>query len=716
MNASSTRIRSQLLRYGFIGLLAVVIARVTYVQHADATLPSIAAKQWDATQTIMPMRGSIYDANGDQLAFDMPAYDVDIYPSGVAKSGAAVAQAVASGIASIVGAPTQFMDKEMKRSGWVQIYPYLVNVTLAHKDQLVALFHKYGLDNDINPTEIYDRMYPDGRFASEVVGFVDQTGQGAAGVELEYNKWLNGIPGTEKFQQDAAGNPLPFHPVVTKPVHNGDSVYLSLNASIQHYAEEALAVIKQRFTPEHATIIVSNPNTGAILAMATLPNYNPNDYWKFPSSTLDTNWAISDPFEPGSTFKIVTLTGALATHAISLNQTYMSGVDYVNGVPIHDWNIWGWGRITYREAMMLSSNVGFIHIGQAEGPLTLAHYIHLYGMDKPTGIDLPGEGTSILFNPHNINAVDFATTTFGQGLAVTPIQQMQEVDAVANGGRLLTPYVVQKVVAPNGKVVYNRRPRFVRRVAPKAIMKEIANVMVEDVSVYPGIDTAAAIPGYSVAGKSGTANIPDPKTGTYYANRYNLSFVGFVPANHPRIAIIVTVSDPHNTAQFGNDVASPAAAFVMSKTMQYLRVPPQGKTGTNPFADVSVKPYAPVPNVTGLSVSRADTVLKAAGFAVASIDHTGTVTRQWPAVGTREAQGTQVVIASSSSTALTGRVKVPDLRGMPMVEAVSVCSLLGIELNPVGDGYVSAQSLPAGRIVPLGTKLTVHFSPVAARE
>lgn len=714
MNASSTRTRSQWLRFGFIGLLAVVIARITYVQQADVTLPKIAAQQWNATQEIMPMRGSIYDANGDQLAFDMPAYDVDIFAPGVRGSGAEVAQQVTAGMAAIVGAPAAYLAQQWTRAGWVQVYPYLVNVTLAKKDALVALFHKYGLDNDINPTEIYDRMYPDGRFASEVLGFVDQTGQGAAGVELQYNKWLNGIPGTQTFEQDAAGNPLPFRPVVTKPVQNGDSVYLSIDASIQHYAEEALAVIQHRFTPQHATIIVSNPNTGAILAMATLPNYNPNHYWTFPGSTLDTNWAISDPFEPGSTFKIVTLTGALATHAISLNQTYMSGVDYVNGVPIHDWNIWGWGRITYREAMMLSSNVGFIHIGQAEGPLTLAHYIHLYGMDKPTGIDLPGEGTSILFDPHNINAVDFATTTFGQGLAVTPIQQLQEVDAVANGGRLLTPYVVQKVVAPNGKVVYNRAPRFVRRVAPVSIMKEIANVMVDDVSVYPGIDTAAAIPGYSVAGKSGTANIPDPKTGTYYANRYNLSFVGFVPANNPRIAIIVTVSDPHNTLQYGNDVASPAAAFVMSKTMQYLRVPPQGQAGPSPFADVAVKPYIPVPDVMGLSVKQATTTLQTAGFTVAAVDHSGVVTRQWPEIGTKEAEGTQVVIASSSSTSLSGRVKVPALHGMPMVEAVSVCSLLGIEMNPVGDGYVVAQSLRAGTIVPLGSLLTVHFSPHVA--
>jgi len=324
---------------------------------------------------------------------------------------------------------------------------------------------------------------------------------------------------------------------------------------------------------------------------------------------------------------------------------------------------------------------------------------------------LPGEAGSITFDPNHINAVDFATSTFGQGLAVTPIQQVQEVDAIASGGRLYTPYVVQKVVTPSGKVVYNHTPAFVRQVAPTAIMKQVSQIMVQDVT--EGIDSPAAIPGYELAGKTGTANIPKPGGG-YYKNRYNLSFIGFVPANHPRLAIFVTASEPHHTVQYGNDVASPAAKFVLENSLQYLRIPPQGKVNASPFAGVIKAPYHVVPNVQGMSVIAADARLTSAGFTVAAIDHSGLITRQWPQAGTRQAQGAQIVLASSHSTSLTGKVRVPSLLGMPMVEAVSVCSLLGIELDPVGDGYVTAQSLAPGQIVQLGAVLTAHFNPQAA--
>ena len=561
MKKVRTRFRAQVLRFSFIALLTIVVARITYVQHADArNLAKKAHQQWDVKQIIAPKRGSIFDANGDQLAFDMPAYNIDLNLHLIQKKSPAAIQNLANGLSLLTHAPAAQLLAQLERTntsnGWLQLYPYMVNVPLAEKGSILQLFSKAGLSEAINPYKIYHRVYPGGRFASEVVGFEDQSGNGAAGIELEYNSVLAGKPGLRQFTQDVTGNPIPFRSVVTKPVQNGDNVYLTIDASIQHYAEEALATIKKRFTPLHATIIVADPMTGAILAMATLPNYNPNRYWQFPASTLDTNWAISDPFEPGSTFKIVTLTGALATHSINLNQTYMSGVDYVNGVPIHDWNIWGWGRITYRQAMIISSNTGFIHIGQAEGPLTLAHYIHLFGMDKPTGIDLPGEGTSILFDPHHINAVDFATSTFGQGLAVPPIQQIAEAGAVANGGHLMTPYLVQKIVTPQGKVIFEHKPHIVRRVAPQAIMRTITNIMVQDVALDPY--AMAIIPGYNVAGKTGTANIPKPGGG-YYQNRYNLSFIGFVPAHHPALEIFVSANEPHNTIQYGNDVASPAA-------------------------------------------------------------------------------------------------------------------------------------------------------------
>ncbi len=707
------------MRFGFIGMLVIVTGRVYYVQNSDTFLKQKENQEWRAEQMIKPMRGSIYDANGDQLAFDMPAYDMDMYLPGIKSQGPLVIQKLANKLAPVIGAtPNTIVAAINSPDTWLRFYPYMVEVPLAEKDKILRIFSNFNLLNDINPYQTYKRVYPDGTFASDVIGFVDQAGPndsetGAAGIELQYNSYLTGKPGYKQFMSDSMGDPLPFDNVVTKPVHNGDNVYLTIDASIQHYAENALATIEKRFTPKHAAIIVADPSTGAILAMATLPNYNPNDYNRYPASTLDTNWAISDPFEPGSTFKIVTLTGALATHAINLNQTYMSGVDYVNGVPIHDWNIWGWGRITYRQAMIYSSNVGFIHIGQAEGPLTLAHYIHLFGMDKPTGIDLPGEGTSILFDPYHINAVDFATTTFGQGLAVTPIQQVAEVGAVANGGDLMKPYIVQKVVSPSGKVVYFRKPEIVRRVAPKAIMTEITNVMIQDVSQDPML--MAYVPGYNVAGKTGTANIPSPHGG-YYANRYNLSFVGFVPAHHPALEIYVTVSEPHHAIQYGNDVSSPAAKYVLQKSLAYLRIPPHGGAAQSPFAQVATTTYVSVPDLVGQSLNSANRTLKNLRLHPADLDASGVITKQWPQPGTRVGVSSQVILATTSETAVSGSVRIPNLLGMPMIEAVSASSLLGLQLELQGDGYVASQSIAPGKIVPLGTKIAAVFRPIAVKN
>lgn len=715
MNRRVTSVRSVALRTGFIVLFAAVVARIAYVQNLDRSVVGKGSQQWSANQTIKPMRGSIYDANGDRLAFDVPAYDLDMDIRAIQAQGPAKVRALAQQLSAAVGAPEALTQAQLTRKdvAWLRFYPYLADVSLARKQRVMAVFAKLGLQSDVNPYQTYKRVYPGGTFASQVIGFVDQSGgTGAAGVELQYNRYLTGTPGSERFLQDSLGNPIPFHPIVTQPVKNGDSVYLTIDAAVQHYAEEALATIAHNFHPAHAAIVVADPNTGAVLAMAALPNYNPNAYWAYPASTLDTNWAISDPFEPGSTFKIVTLTGALATHAINLNQTYMSGVDYVNGVPIHDWNWWGWGRITYRQAMIYSSNTGFIHIGQAEGPLTLAHYIHLYGMDKPTGIDLPGEGTSILFDAHNINAVDFATSTFGQGLAVTPIQQLQEVGAVANGGRLYTPYVVQRIVAPDGRVLYNRQPHVVRQVAPVAIMREITRVMVQDVNQDPGL--RAYIPGYSLAGKTGTANIPKPGGG-YYQNQYNLSFVGFVPASHPVFDIIVTVNEPHNTVQFGNDVASPAARFVLQKSLQYLQVPSDGPTGAAPAVHAKTVNYATVPDIVGDSVTTAIGALDGAGFTGDPIARTGRVTRQWPEAGQREVAGTLVTFVTTASAPSSGVVRVPNLWGMPMVQALSVCALLGLQLRPQGNGYASGQSAAPGSLAPVGSVLSVRFTPAPGR-
>lgn len=684
------------------------IGRLTYVEGWDPYVRGW-RREWTADETLSPVRGTIYDASGDVLAFDAQAYSLDMdLPLLRQEIPSRAWPAFVSRMAAESGAPVLAVEAQLRRTDtvWLRWYPYFVHVPLPRERKLLAVFRAFHVSNAVTATSSLEREYPAGSFASDVVGFVDSSGHGAGGVEYQYNRYLQGRPGSVRFTQDAAGNPVPFAPDVTRPAQNGDSVYLTINQFIQYDAQQVVDAMVKRFHLRHAAVIVADPYTGAILAMAVYPDYNPNEYWRYPAATLDTNWAISDPFEPGSTFKVVTMTGALATHAITLNQTYMSGVDYVNGVPIHDWNWWGWGRITFRQALLLSSNTGFIHIGQAEGPMTLAAYIHKFGMDRPTGIDLPGEGTSITFNPRHENAVDFATSTFGQGLAVTPIQQVQMIGAVANGGLAITPYVVQKIVAPDGRVVYRHRTHVVDRVAPRSIMQTMTSLLVQSVSV--GIANSAYVPGYQVAGKTGTAEIPKPGGG-YYANAYNLSFVGFAPASHPRFDLFVTAEDMH-TQQLSDAVAGPAAQRLIQSILAYDHVPPSGtpvapvQTGSHPVR------YVVVPDLTGHRVSKDETVLRNLGMTVLAVGHTGRVAQQWPAPGTREAAGKPVALITDVSVTSAGDVPVPDLRGLPMSGALRVCALLGLRLYPVGNGYVEGQSVRPGTRVPVGSTLRAQFT------
>lgn len=723
--------RIHFLRIFFISVLLIVLWRILYIQIHDRFISSLIQNEWRATSVIQPKRGTIFDSLGNPLAFSMPAYDMDIDLALIQQLPPQKLRAFSDRLAVITGASKSVIWSQLNRKNttWLRLYPYLVHVSYQTKNAILKLFSQYQLTTAVNPYRTYERVYPSGTLAAHVIGFLDQSGNGAAGIELEYNSYLKGQPGFQSYTQENGGTPIPLHPVVSKPVKNGDNVYLSINPAIESYADQALSTIETRFHPSHAAIIVSNPNTGAILAMAALPFFNPNDYWNYSPSTLNTNWAISDPFEPGSTFKIVTLTGALATHAINLNQTYMSGVDYVNGVPIRDWNLWGWGRISYRKAMIYSSNVGFIHIAQAEGVPTLYRYIHLYGLDKPTGIDLPGESSSILFPEKNLNPVDFATMAFGQGLAITPIQQIAEVGAVANGGKLLKPYLIQKIVAPNGKVVYRQHPEVVRRVAPKSIMEQVTRVMVQDVADNQ-YEVNAYIPGYNIAGKTGTAQIPNPNGGGYLQHQYNLSFIAFAPAYHPKLAIYVTVNEPHNTIQYGNSVASPAAQFVLKRSFSYLHLKPHTKAGTHPgeylpdpyawneyyqnptiLSATNQQTYITMPDLSGVSVLHAKALLTQDGLRVQTWPLGGYVIWQWPKPGHYVIPSQPVSILTTYNQMENGDVVVPNFNGMSMKVAIDEARVLGLQVKISGSGYAVKQNLAPLDKVPMGSVVHVVFAP-----
>jgi stage V sporulation protein D (sporulation-specific penicillin-binding protein) len=732
MNQKRTlRFRAGLLRLGFVLLLVVLIGRIGYLQIVDGKrLSAMAQENWMEMRQIEPIRGAIYDANGQKLAYTMPAFYLNLHPVMLKdKDPEYVAQKISDLSKGVIPKDKLYQILSKTDSdGWFTLQTYKIDQKT--KDSILDFLKTYTKETDVLSAEaesgVYfmdtvKRVYPFGNFASQVVGFTTGTGepdspiQGAAGIELQYNKLLSGQPGKETYMKDRDGNPLPFGQKVYQPPVEGKDVVLTIDETIQRFAEQAVDDIMKKYLPKEATIIVTRPKTGEVLAMANRPSFDPNNYTTADPAALYTNWGVNAVFEPGSTFKVLTLTAGLAEHKVSLDDTFQSGSIQVPGATIHDWNYTGWGRITYREAMIHSSNVGMVQIGQKLGAQLLYKYIQLFGFDKPTGIDLPGESSSLMNrNPEDWKPVDLATTSFGQNIAVTPIQQVAAVGAVANGGYLMKPYVVKEIRDPStGETIQETKPTVVRQVAPPDVIKTVREVMEEDVAKDE--TKAAYIPGYHVAGKTGTAQVPD-EHGHYSPDEYVCSFIGFAPANDPAIEIYVTVRnpDPSRALPFGNIVASPSAKWVINQTLHYLGVEPDATELANAKSSsgttsTSVTQYANIPNVVGQTLQQATTTAKQAGFQIQVIGNGNIITRQWPAANQQYVQGTRVIVLAGNSPG--DKPKMPDLTGISMREVSDILSVLHVGFTPEGSGFAVSQSIAPGSDIPVNANVKVQFAP-----
>ncbi|MDI3256139.1 MAG: penicillin-binding transpeptidase domain-containing protein [Kyrpidia sp.] len=707
------RLRHLWLLLGLSGTLFGIAFRLGWIQVVDT--PAWAAKAdnvWVADQDLPAKRGAILDRNGRVLATTAVAYNVilhtkpDEFPDIPTVNEATVAQ-----LAPLVHMTPQDIDKVVSAAGeWTELRPggMRLDEDVARKIQSLRLAGVF-------LTETTKRVYPGGSLAAHVIGFTNvDTGEGQAGVELQYNDILKGRPGHARYLKDRNGDPLPFGREQIQPPVDGKNVVLTIDSAIQAIVERELDRLMADAHPQSATAIVADPRTGEILALANRPTFDPNAYWTSTSNVLDRNIAISDPFEPGSTFKLVTLTAALAEHKVNLNDTFRSGRIVVQGVPIHDWNWSGFGTITFRQAVVRSSNVGFVILGQRVGAEKLYEYIDRFGFNSRTGIDLPGESGAQLFDPATIRPIDLATTSFGQGIAVTPIQQVAEVMAVANGGQLLRPHVLKEVVDPRTSKVLRQQGTDVIRdgVAPPDVLDTVRQVM-EDV-VRLDETKAAYIPGYHVAGKTGTAQIPLPNHTGYYSDRYRTSFIGFAPENDPQVLIYVTAEAPKVAVQFGNTVASPVAKRILEQVLPYLGVAPdpsdlaanRPKAAPAP-AGTSGPDFVQVPSVEGQDSRQAEQTLKSAGLKAWLTGKSGPVARQWPAPGAAVPKGAGVVLQTPVRD--DGKIVVPDATGLTMRDMADLCAVLGLKLNASGDGWATSQDVTPGKAVPAGAALRVTF-------
>lgn len=545
----------------------MTLARAAWLQTVRADdLGRLASRQQHETVIIPAGRGTIFDRMGVQLALGEEAITVYANPREVRNPRAvALAAAETLGVDANVLYP-QLLDR---RKGFV----YVLRKADPSRAALLEKRNLAGLG--FYPEE--RRVYPQGAVAAQVLGYAGVDNRGLSGLELQLDRVLAGKPGRQTFVKDPLGRPLDV--ISSVPERPGRSVFLTLDHTIQANAESVLDQTVRRWRARRATAIVLDPRTGAVLAMAVAPGFDANRYPKA-ADALHRNTAVTDTYEPGSTFKLVTVAAALSERLVQPQTTFTLpyGIRVADRI-IHDAEPRPTERMTVAQILSRSSNVGAITLARLLGPQRLARWIERFGFGRPTGIDFPGESPGIVLPVEQWSGSTIGNVPIGQGIAVTPVQMAAAYAAVANDGVWSRPHLVERVIG-GGRPKVERR-----RVLASDVARQVLSMLVNVVS--QGTGTAAAVPGYTVAGKTGTAAKPDPVRGGYSTSKYVASFVGIVPASKPRLVILVTVDEPQG-AIWGGVVAAPAFAQIARFALQYLEVPPDDPasldvagTGTN---------------------------------------------------------------------------------------------------------------------------------------
>jgi len=544
--------RIRLLLAVFALVFGATLLRAVWLQGVRAqTLGQMAASQHRQTVTLAANRGTIYDSTGVQLAIGEQAITVYADPLQIQDP---------TKVAPVVARILRLDPKQVYEHLADRVHGFVYIERKADPTRAARLQAKHLTGLGFYPEE--RRFYPQHSIAAQVLGYAGVDNHGLSGLELALDKSLAGRPGHETLVRDPLGHVLDS--IVSRPAQNGGDVSLTIDHNIQATAEAVLRQTVQKWHAKDATAIVLDPQTGAVLAMAVAPTYDANSFPEVPKD-LQRNRAITDTYEPGSTFKLVTVGGALSTGIVTPRTrfTLPYSIQVADRV-IHDAEPRGTETMSVAEILARSSNVGAITLARLLGKERLMSWIGRFGFGRPTGIDYPGESQGIVLPADKWSGSTIGNVPIGQGIAVTPIQMASAYAAIANGGLWTRPHLVDRVGAGLA------RPAAQRRIVSPWIAHELTS-MLQNV-VLDGTGTLAQIPGYHVAGKTGTAAKPDPQGG-YSTSRYVASFVGFAPATRPRAVVLVAVDEPHG-AIWGGVVAAPAFKAIMQQTLQYLSAPP----------------------------------------------------------------------------------------------------------------------------------------------
>lgn len=657
-----------------------------------------ALEQWTRGIEVKSKRGVIYDRTGKKLALSVSSYTVWCTPSDIENP-----RETAKKLASILNMDENLIyEKITKKQSYEKIKQWI------SKEEALNLRNENL--KGINIVDDNKRYYPYGSFAAHILGFTDIDNNGLYGIERTFNKYLEGIPGKWIKTTDSIGRELPNANEKLYEAKDGLSVVLSLDETIQHFAEKAALENLIKNKAKNVSILVMDPNTGDILAMATKPDYNPNN----PREPLDENtkkewenlsqeelqkkwydmwrnYPINDSYEPGSTFKIITAAAGLEEGVVTPESQFYCG-GYITDIPGAKLKCWRYynphGSETFVEGVQNSCNVVFVNVGRRLGNERMIKYIKGFGFGERTGIDLLGEQAGLIpQNPDTMKEVRLATISYGQGIAVTPIQLITAISAVANGGNLMEPRLVDRLIDKDGNVIHQFQPKIRRKVISKETSKTLLAIL--ETVVSEGTGKNAYVPGYRVAGKTGTAQkVID---GRYAQGKYISSFAAIAPADNPKIAVLVIIDEPSNGAYYGGMIAAPVAGEIVEDTLRYLNVEPK-------YTEEEGKKYNKavlVPDVRNKTINDAAKILAEVGLKynteTLEVKKESVVIDQFPLPEISINRGSFVDLYVNEMRREFNKKVLPDLTGHTKEEAIKILNKLELTFKINGDGIVSGQ-------------------------
>lgn len=734
----------------FVGFGAVVISLFRWQIVRGEEMSIAALDQSLRSTTLSAMRGTIYDATGKVLAQSASVWTVVLEPASFADydDPEGARQKVASGLAAILDMDEEEVYEKTQGSSY---FVYLKRrVETSVRDEINEFLEAEGISSGVRLIEDYKRYYPYGTVASTVLGFTGTDGQGLEGLELQYDTQLRGTAGRLISSRNALGTDMPFEYEQYVEAQDGNNLVLTIDETVQSILEKYLAEGVDQFNVKNGAVaIMMDVNTGAILGLATTPTYDPNDPFTIYDEDLQAqidalsgeeqdqafneaqlkqwrNKAVSDTYYPGSVFKMCTYAMGLEEGVVTEQTTYTcTGSVLVDGWddPIHCWRHSGHGLETFRDGLCNSCNPYTIYIGQLLGGETFAKYREAFGFTESTGIDLPGEAVTLYHSAIELinTPSNLAVESFGQNFSITPLHMITAAAAIANGGYLVTPHVVDRVVDQDGNIVQTADTSYRRQVISEETSAAITDILQQNVE--SGSATGGYVAGYRICGKTGTSEKVDKWNEDRTQDmEYIASYCGFAPAEDPQYALLVFFDEPDDDTNGGynggNAVAGPYFAKMMEEILPYLGV--EAQYNEEEYANLDTV----APTVTGLTLEEAYAKLDEAGLTYSVIgdesDSSITVTAQVPEAGGAVPKDGQVVLYTNGYDEASTYVTVPSFLGYDVTNASYLASINGLQISVSGSSSstatVTAQSVAEGEQVQQGTVITLTFVDNANAE